>query len=170
MTMIVEDGSIVANANSYMSLVEFQAYWTDRNTIITQTAVEQEAALIVSTQYIDQNYDWKGSIVSSVQALDWPRSGATDGEGRAIASNIIPQQLKNALAEYGYRQLTTAISPDSGVGGAVTKQRDKLGSLETETEYEEGTYTTTLSIPLADNWLKGLTSSFGGLGRMSRCS
>lgn len=165
--MIVEDGTIVANANSYMTVAEYKTYWLNRNETICDNDPDIEGALVVSTQYLDDNC-FKGSIVSDSQSLSWPRSNAYDKEGRLIANTVIPQALKNALAEYAKRQLVESIAPDPSNSGDVTYQRDKLGSMETETHYQENSATTAKSFPLADNWLKGLTCN-GGFGQVSRC-
>lgn len=165
--MIVEDGTIVANADSYMTVAEFKTYWLGRNDTVCNDDPSIEASLVISTQYIDDNC-FKGSIVSDAQSLAWPRSKVYDKEGRLIASNVIPQSLKNALAEYAKRQLSESIAPDPSNSGDVTYQRDKLGSMETETHYQEDSSTTTKKFPLADNWLKGLICN-GGFGQVTRC-
>ena len=72
--------------------------------------------------------------MSSDQTLDWPRYDVRDDEGREIASDEIPKQLKNAVAEYAHRQLTVqdGLQPDEPDTGAVKKQRDKVDVVETE--------------------------------------
>lgn len=42
---------------------------------------------------------WTGAPATATQALPWPRSGMYDRNGNAIATNVIPQELKDATAE-----------------------------------------------------------------------
>lgn len=167
MAFLVEDGSIVAGANAYLSVADFDAYWLDRNITLSQTQAEKEAAIIIATQYLDQN-KWKGAIVSDAQPLDFPRGGVYDQEGREIPNNIIPQQVKHACAEYAHRQLTAPIQPDLE-GGAVKRTKSKLGTLEEEIEYADGSVTTRPRYPMADNLIKSLTATTGRMGKLVRC-
>lgn len=173
MAFTVEDGSVVAGANAYITAAELVAYWADRGVTLSASTAEQEAAIVVATQYVDLNNNWAGGAVSSAQALDWPRYGTYDERGFEIADNVIPQQLKNAIAEYAYRQLTAELQPDPGDTGAVKRQRDKVDVIESETEYQDGTggYYGLRSYPMADNYLKSLTNGGigGNFGRVGLC-
>lgn len=175
MAFIVEDGSIVAGANAYITLAEFAAYWSDRNVTLSQSDGEQQAAIVVATQYVDLNNSFKGDIVSASQSLSWPRKGVTDKEGRDIADDVIPDQLKNAIAEYAKRQLdlSAGLQPDVGDTGAVKRTKKKVDVIETETEYQDGTggYFGLKSYPLADNYLVGLIEGgvWGSFGKIGCC-
>ena len=127
MAFIVENGSIVANANAYITVSEFDAYWIDRGETFEALPAKQ-AAIIIATQYVDLNFIWKGSIVSDSQTLAWPRSGVYDDQGRAIANDTIPVKLKNAICEYAKRQLSSSIQPDVSPDGRgnVTKIKEKV--------------------------------------------
>lgn len=172
MTLITEDGSIVAGANGYISVAELDAYWLDRNVNLKQTSAQKESAIIIATQYVNLNNNWKGSITVELQPLDWPRYGVVDDERRTIPSDTIPEQLKAAIAEYARREMdnTGGLQPDVSDTGAVKKVRKKVDVIETETEYQDGTggYFGTRRYPLADNYLKGLVRA-GGLGRIGGC-
>lgn len=171
MALIVEDGSIVANANGYISVAELKTYWSNRNTTLTQTDDELAAAIIIATQHVDYNYTFKGSIVNSTQSLAWPRTGVVDGRGVTIANNVIPVQLKNAIAEFAQRQATAPIQPDVESTGIVKRTKVKVDVIEEETEYEEGTAIGFKSFPQAENYLRGLTTggAFGNFGRVGTC-
>ncbi len=80
MTIIVEDGSVVANANSYISVADANAYFTTTgDTLWTEDADDaaKERALILGAQYMQQKWRlrWKGSRIEAQQRLDWPRTG-----------------------------------------------------------------------------------------------
>lgn len=169
MAFIVETGSIVAGATSYLSVADLDSYWSDRGVTLSETDAQKEAALIIATQYVDLNNNWKGSIVSETQPRDWPRVDVYDDEGRGIRSDEIPFQLKNAVAEYAKRQLSADIQPDVNpdVGGVIREKVDVI-----EREFAEGTtgYFGLKKYPLADNWLRGLTSGgvYGDFSRVRR--
>lgn len=173
MALIVEDGSVVPGANGYISVAELDAYWSCRNVTLSQTDPEKEAAIIIATQYVDLNNKWEGSITMSDQSLDWPRTGVMDDEGRIIPSFTIPDQLKNAVAEYTKRQLNADLQPDVTDEGALKKVKKKVDVIETETEYQDGTggYYGLRSYPLADKYLIGLTrgGTGGNFGRVGNC-
>ena len=58
---IVEDGTAVDNANSYVTVQEFRDYWSDRGVDFTaKTDEEVEASLVIATQYIDINFRYIG--------------------------------------------------------------------------------------------------------------
>jgi hypothetical protein len=174
MALIVEDGTgLNPLANGYISVVELDAYWSCRNVTLSQTDPEKEAAIIIATQYVDLNNKWKGTIAMSDQPLDWPRVAVVDDEGRVIPSFTIPNQLKNAVAEYAKRQLSAPIQPDVTDEGALKKTKKKVDVIEVETEYQDNTggYFGIRSYPLADNYLIGLIRGGvgGNFGRIGVC-
>lgn len=176
MAFIVEDGSIVPNANAYIEVQFYKDYWGERNVDITgQADADIEAAIILATQYIDNANSWKGYIVTDDQSLDWPRSSVWDKDGRDIDYQSIPLDVKRATAEYAYRSITNAdgLLPDPTDTGAIKSQSDKVGSLETETVYQDGTggYFGIKEYPAADRYLAFYRRGGvgGNFGRVSRC-
>jgi hypothetical protein len=173
MAFIVENGSVVPNATAYISIDELDLYWLDRNVTLTETILEKQAAIIIATQYVDLNNNWRGRIISEEQSLDFPRSGVYDDERRGIENDVVPKKLKYAIAEYARRQLVANIQPDVPTEtGAIISKRDKIGDLESQIQYAEGStgYYGIKRFPLADRWLIGL--NFGGVkgdfGRLIR--
>lgn len=96
MAIIVEDGSGVTNANSYVSVAESQAYFTTKGITVTIT----EEALINATQYVDLVFGrrFKGKMLSGTQSLQWPRTTFTYDFG-TVASGTIPKELKITVNE-----------------------------------------------------------------------
>jgi hypothetical protein len=84
--VIVENGSIVANANSYVSVANADAYFSARNntTWAAYSTAVKEAALLYACQWLNSRYEWPGVISDVTQELSWPRDGAEDSEGRDI--------------------------------------------------------------------------------------
>lgn len=136
MTLVVEDGSGLAEANSYVSMDDCAAYCTARGlTFVTSPSVDGEAALIRATAAIDATYrgrfpGYKASGRS--QSLEWPRGQAYDAEGLLIAGDEIPIEIINATCEAAVRELAepNSMMPDLERGGSV--KRLKAGSVEIE--------------------------------------
>lgn len=139
MALIVEDGSIVANANSYVSLVDVENYAALRGlSTWTGTDAVKEAAIINAMDYIEsQNY--KGFPAQSSQALRWPRAGVIV-EGNELAYNSIPYRVRGALCSLAVEQISGDIMPSLDRGGAV--KREKVDVLEVE--YFSGAPTSTV--------------------------
>ena len=102
MSLVAETGAVVSGANAYATVAQAAAYLADRAREAewsTLTTGEKEGRLIMATQYLDASVRWRGAIVSSVQALAWPRFGVADAEGREIASDTVPAAVRAAVIE-----------------------------------------------------------------------
>jgi len=94
MTIIVEDGSIVANANSYVAASALSAYACDRGISLT---VAPEILINKAMDYFESHSDrFKGERVSRDQPLSWPRTGVVL-ESWSWSSEEIPRQVISAL-------------------------------------------------------------------------
>lgn len=145
MAIIVEDGSNVENANSYVTEAELSEYATARGITLT-TASEQ--LLILSMDYIEA-LEYKGIKTYEEQPLQWPRYNVTV-DGYWLDSDEIPKELKAG-------QMATAIAIDQGNSplqtvGRSTK-REKVDVLEVE--YMDGSSINTTD-PNITNSLKKL--------------
>ena len=116
MELIVEDGSGRADANSYCSLADADAYheahvsgldwFTDANGAGPIEASIREARLIQATRLLDEQIAWRGQPASFTQALAFPGMWYTDKFGRQIAFNVVPTEVKSAAAELARLILT----------------------------------------------------------------
>lgn len=100
-TLIVETGSNVPNANSYVSLAEASGYSATYG-YEDWPATDDTAAtnsLIKATRAIDLLYGDKymSHPYSNVQALLWPRGAFYTIDGSFVGNNVIPKQLKDAV-------------------------------------------------------------------------
>lgn len=111
MAIIVEDGTGVANANSYVSVADLEAFAAARGITIVG---DPEVLLIKAMDYIE-SLDFCGHKVSSTQSLSWPRYGVKV-DGFYYPAAYIPPELKNALMQ-------TALSIDAGVDPLSTIPR-----------------------------------------------
>ena len=97
--MIVEDGTGLPNADSYVSIEFADSYFSARGVTawatLTQTVKEQ--SLIKGTDFIDTIYQWKGKKTTSEQSLRFPRTNLRDYEGQEIEG--IPTCLKQAVCD-----------------------------------------------------------------------
>lgn len=97
-----------ANANTYATLAEAEVFMSARLNAATWIAATDEvknASLLAAALLLDSVMCWTGSPADAeVQALTWPRSGMTNRNGAAIASSVVPVELKNAQCELA-RQL-----------------------------------------------------------------
>lgn len=129
MALIVEDGSVVANAESYVSVATADLYWSARNNSTWSAASEaqKEAALREATQFLDGSYRWSGTLVNSAQALAWPRVLTLDKAGRTVSSSSVPNAVKSALCELALEALSGRLMASLERGGMV--QSESLGPL-----------------------------------------
>ncbi len=158
--MIVEDGTGVTSANSYVLEDEFDEYCDARGT--TPATGDAEAALVRATQFIDTTYRTRFSgtkVNGRDQALQWPRTGATDDDAEEIEDDEIPQEIKDAVCEAALRELEEpgSMQPDLERGGDI--RRLKAGSVEIE---YGGAASAETTFTIIDNILAGLLESPSG--------
>jgi len=144
MALVVETGSGLTNADSYISLTDANSYVSDHgdpSSWSDATDDEKEEALRLGTQYIDLKYGnrFVGVRGSRDQALDWPRSAVVDVNGYIYDSDEIPTCLKYAVVEAALRHL----AGDDLLGvlnnpGTIKSERKKIGVMEKEVEYVGG--------------------------------
>jgi hypothetical protein len=158
MTLILEDGTGLSNAESYASVAEANTYFTNRNiTAWTGTDAVKEAALRKATDYLDATYSWAGSgILVDTQALGFPRLDLYDSEGRDISSTV-PKKLKNATCELALASLSGDLLKNKENSNFV--KREKVGSIEVE--YRDNAVEDRQYV-LAERLLVGLFSSKSG--------
>ena len=130
MPLIVEDGTGMATAESYVSVADADARHTAfGNSAWTGTDAVKEAALRRATAYIEQAYRsrWQGVRMSEAQALSWPRYNVIV-DSWSIASDEVPTEVANACADLALKALSADLNED--LDRAVI--REKVGPLETE--------------------------------------
>jgi hypothetical protein len=123
-TIVVEDGTGLANSNSYASEAQLTTYAADRNVTVTGTAA---VLLITAMDYVEQQL-FKGTKNTKEQALQWPRFSVWV-DSYSIDSDEIPFLLLEA-------QMEAALAVDIGnnPSGTVDRatKREKLDTLEVE--------------------------------------
>ena len=125
MALVVEDGTGKSDADAYVSQADADTYHSDRNNTAwaSLTSAAKDAAIRYATVTLDGLYEWSGELTSTTQALDWPRSGAEDDEGRTFDDDEIPDAIPDATCELALLSSSTALNSSYDRGGAVKSER-----------------------------------------------
>lgn len=154
--LVVEDGSGIADAESYASLDQADAYCARKGIAWVGSTADKHAALRRGTAWIDDTYRsrYPGCRVKGRgQGLEWPRDHARDGGGNIIEADEIPVELINATIEASARELAepNSLAPDLDRGGQI--KTIKAGSVEID---YGGTASPNTTFQAIDNVLSGL--------------
>jgi len=99
MALIIEDGTGVANANSFVTDLEYTTYTTSRGLTVGADAIIREKELILASDFLESlRASYQGFKTDNTNSLQWPRRGVFI-DGFAILDDFIPQELKNAQIE-----------------------------------------------------------------------
>ena len=97
-TITVEDGSNVANANSFVTVAEVRSYAVERGVTLSATDDDVAVQIIKAKDYLESFANrYQGEMTNADQALQWPRIDVyLYGSEVAFPSNAIPKELKSA--------------------------------------------------------------------------
>jgi len=123
MALVVETGSIVSGAESYVSVTDADTYFSNRNLTLWASGdfstAEKEACLRRATDYMRQMYRmlWAGYRKSDDQALDWPRYEVPKRDSVSAgfvfySDTTVPQEVKDACCELAWRAAFGELSAD----------------------------------------------------------
>ena len=109
-----------------------------------------------------------GSDEGFPQSLPWPRTGVYNRYGYAVQG--VPPHVKAATVEYAVRAFTGPLLPDPVIdpsGRAVTGTRSRVGPIEQETTYADGSDVSAIvrPYPAADKLLRDFLVPYGGTFR-----
>jgi hypothetical protein len=155
MTLLVESGTGVAGANTYITLEDFQTHCEDRGrSYSSYTEEQQEAALVRMGDYLN-SLSWKGVRTKLTQSMSWPRYGTEvggsewnrlefpatqwvgvlDQDGWYLATDAVPPQVVDAQCEGAWLILTgSELEPSLDRGGQVIREKYDV----IEFEYAKG--------------------------------
>lgn len=129
MPLVVEDGSLVSGAVTYVTVAEARAFAAARGVTLPVADADVEVLLIKAMDYLASREDsFQGQRVDPEQALAWPRKGVTL-YGSAFPEDAIPNSLKLAQSQLTLDALTTDLMPN-GSGREIVRQ--KVDVIETE--------------------------------------
>ena len=151
MALIIEDGTIVAGANSFTTDAELTAYATARGVTLPATEAERDILQIKATDFLNSfEPSMSGVRASSEQELIYPRRDV-EIYGYSVASDSIPLTLKKALLEAAIVANTTTLLTNEV---SQNEQRKKIDSLEIS--YFSGGKKTKASFQSVQNYLAPL--------------
>lgn len=102
MTIIVEDGSNVSGANSYVSLIDARAILAPLGQNLAVSDITAEQQILNAANYIEAfRAMYKGIKTTSSQSLQWPRREVIIDDD-FIDSDVIPQDLIDAQVFAAY--------------------------------------------------------------------
>ena len=128
MTLIIEDGSIVEDANTFISLEDVKSY-ADLRGIDYPADNELSQNIILAGDYLN-SLCWKGGLVIASQSMSWPRSDVF-AFGEILPNNEIPSNIKSAQIEATLAQSETNLLSDGSDNNQSVK-KEKADMLETE--------------------------------------
>lgn len=139
MSLVTEDGTGLAGAESFVSVADADTYHSVRANAAWAllTTANKEAALRQATEYMDAVYAWAGTRGNDTQALGWPRYGVVV-DGVSVDSDAVPTAIARACAELALRASSADLAPDVG----RQKSREKVGPIEVEYSTSAPAYTT----------------------------
>ena len=136
MTLIVEDGTEVAGANTFNTDAEYAAYGSLKGYTVGLTIHAREKELLVGMDYLlSRESSMQGVRSSSTQATLYPRRGVSLF-GYYLETDTIPDSLKTAQLEAAYASKSIAILPtesnsniqSESVDGVISTSYFKGGS------------------------------------------
>ena len=124
--LIIEDGSIVTNANSFATDEEFKTYANLRGMQLPATQPERESLLVLAMDYIFSiENDLQGYRTSDIQELPFPRSNVVLNY-RYVADNAIPKTLKNAQLELALQANVSELLINEQSSNIISEKLDTL--------------------------------------------
>lgn len=159
-TLTVETGAIVANANSFVDEQQIVTYAANRGVALPFASdTEKDAVAVLGIQAADylRIMPWKGEVVDPDQTMPWPRKNMNTTPvfpEDKVPTQVIEAQLQLALlASAG----TVLIPSSSGTGFLV---KEEIGPIKMTYSEKVGILTNGLPIfpgiaALLDFWLLG---------------
>lgn len=171
MALIVEDGSSLEDADSYISVSDADAYHSKRGATLWSalTVDEKEQALRRATEYMVGEYRdrWLGRRAKAVQGLDWPRVGVIIpdlADMACIPSTFVPKDVRIACASLALRAAAGELVED--IEQRVV--RETIGPITTEWDSDSSPKR---KYPQVDSMLKMYMSGGGNsmMATLVRC-
>lgn len=136
MPFTVEDGTNVAGANAYTTVVFVDEFQQDRGSSLWTASIgDRESAIVRACDFIDHQFDFRGERTNDNQSMEWPRRGVRDERDVLIDDDVIPVRLQEAVAVLAVPALTKTLNPDLE-GGRVLKRSQSAGTLSLQTEFD----------------------------------
>jgi hypothetical protein len=151
--LVIEDGSGMSNANTYVSLADANTYFSMRlyaDNWLNASVDSQVKALVTSAFTLDKGFIWRGNKYIRLSNLMWPRTWVVDPDNTQaffpqitrpnyLPANQIPMRVIRAQMELALRCLgqfaTTQLTGNSPFSDQpLTKLSLGQGALEIDME------------------------------------
>lgn len=136
MTLIIEDGAGLTDAESYVTVEEADSYHAAYGHAVWAAAEteDKESALRRAAVFLDGAYlnRFRGAPASETQRRAWPRRGIA-----GIATDTVPQAVRDAQSELALKALTADLVPDLERGGLIVESRIDADGVSAETRYAD---------------------------------
>ncbi|QDB70869.1 hypothetical protein [Pseudomonas virus PBPA162] len=163
MSLIVEDGSGLPNANAYIDVAYADAYFAlrGRQEWADLTVEKKEQSIVAATDYVETRWGclFLSTRLTDTQALSFPRK-KWDG---------IPDSLKKAVCEYAIRSSQHPLYAEPVLdesGFVVTETLEKVGPIQEKKSFKTGGVgmggVLVRPYPAADSLMRGLVRPSNG--------
>lgn len=130
MALIIEDGTVVPGATSYVTAAEVQDFANARGIAIPTNDVDVEILIHQAMDWFESQ-TFVGTRVDCDQPLSFPRNGVCI-DGCPVASDTIPALVKNVVIQASIDANSVTLQPTyAGSDGGGVK-REKVDVLEQE--------------------------------------
>ena len=145
MALVIEDGSVVSGANSYITIANYKS-WADERSISYGTDTVIESAIHRAMDWFERQF-FIGNKANENQLLQWPRTEALI-DGYYADATEIPTQVKTAV----YEATKVQIDGNSELENQARKTlRERVGDIEVEYATNSENRTSTPSLSFAMN-------------------
>lgn len=159
MALVIEDGTGMSTATSYVTVSEARAYALARGVTLSATDATVEVSLIKAMDYLEsKRRRYQGYKSHETQVLQWPR-GCVWIDGYSIDSDEIPAILKNAQCQAAM-EIADGVDPLPTESGNGIKS-ETIGLISTT--YATTTVAPTPTMRKVDALLQPLFNSGGGV-------
>ena len=153
MALIIEDGTGVDNANSYITVAEARAFASLRSLILPSSDSEVEVLIVKAFDYLE-SLDYKGNHANPPQSAEFPRRDLYL-QGVLFSESQIPYKLKQAQSQLAYEAVNIDLQP-TGNGKEVIKEKVDV----VEVQYsEKGINVARPTFTTVNSFLKDLLKS-----------
>jgi hypothetical protein len=141
MSLIVENGTAMNNADSFVTLADADDFWVDRQDAAWAESLDpnKEAALRKACDYLFYAYVWRGQPKLFTQSLCWPRVGVTDQYGEAIDPDSVPVAVQRAQILLAREALSVDLLSQSSTDDILTQETVSIsGAVSESRTYDRG--------------------------------
>jgi hypothetical protein len=179
LTLTKEDGTGKADANTYASVADGDAYFEGHLYASAWTAATSDtkaAALAMATRLVDSQYQFRGYRAQDTQALQWPRERCPDPDRNPVTtsalspvlthfvpSDSVPAGVTFAVCEMARELLIadrTAAPPGEGIASEATSSHT-ITSGSDDSSSSTTTYSKSDTRPIISRVAQAMLSKYG---------